>query len=482
METLPFDKAMETRDLPSPVQAAKGKVTLFADYNDGRWPGQVPLYLVNQGPKEILYAGIGHLRDHLYLEAQGPNGRWERAQVVYSREGECPIREPLILRPGQYTVFLGGYPQEGTERQVRFKHSSEDWDLVSNAGPGRVTDEAILLARYDPLGIEQGDVEVVNAVLFQDAGAEYWARFHPGTPPDFARRARREGAIRRLGKLPANDSAPVLEKLYTDPKTPEEEAQNVLISLNQIAPDRATLLVKSFLGSGDSEKRSRVFRGGLRPNLDDAEIRTELLKAARNPRLPELKRTLWNLAGSGHPDVTAFLDSVENDPGYPFEARAYLRYERWRERGKGLDLRIDLDSELYVDGNQVAPPPVAMAVTIRNAGKESLSFRYEKPSDIIYLFMKDQKGSEETFLPPRRPDYGFSTPEDPEKARAVRLQPGQEHRVTLALMDYFDLPPNTSGLSVWPACRIPGLPGGPVAGSSGISIPLPQQSGGSEAK
>ena len=133
--------------LPWRVTAPRGKLTLFADYED-IWQGQVVLYLVNRTSETVKFPAQD---DDFYvkLEALSDSGQWKRVQPhLYSFCGNS--YHEVSLDPGTYISLLGWVSPEGRQRQVRYRIYSEA-GIASNVAFASVSDRSIEDARTDAM-------------------------------------------------------------------------------------------------------------------------------------------------------------------------------------------------------------------------------------------------------------------------------------------------------------------------------------------
>jgi hypothetical protein len=85
-----------------------------------------------------------------------------------------------------------------------------------------------------------------------------------------------------------------------------------------------------------------------------------------------------------------------------------------------------------------------------------LRFGYDDPSEIVSLYLSVPKGRDQTFLPPRAGVRWFE-PTGTTGATKVVLRPGERHALSMAVGDYFEIPPAPpDGLTVWASVKIPG--------------------------
>jgi hypothetical protein len=434
--------------LPKHVQAPRGKLTLFADYNDV-WQGNVVLYLVNDTDKPATFPAEG-TDIYVKLEALGEDGRWHRAQShVFSWCGNS--YHELTLAAGQFIQLLGWLPEKGVEHEVRYKFYSEV-DLVSNAGKSLVSLEELQRVRYDAMSIKDADITVIQELLFEDVGL-----------PERLKERPRRAAIMRLGELPREQSLPVVERLLESKNLSELDYRESASVLSKLAPDLLQTYAKKLISEGSPQDQQRILKElPLLSRGDDAELRSMLIEQLKNPRAPNLRWIISHLASLRLPEVKELLGKIKSNKAYPADVRIRARYERERCFGEdvlqlSVELGTDLDDRFFATG--------PLVVSLSNKSGKALTFDYEKPSDIISLYLQfvfKAKGGEyeDRFLSPRPGVVWFRKSRGPQ-ATKVKLEPGETYQVNMNLFDYFDLPqnyePRSSFLTLWVSCALPGV-------------------------
>jgi hypothetical protein len=105
------------------------------------------------------------------------------------------------------------------------------------------------------------------------------------------------------------------------------------------------------------------------------------------------------------------------------------------------------------------PRPVRMSIELENTSDHVLRFGYDDPSEIVSLYLSVPKGRDQTFLPPRAGVRWFEPTGTTRttEAKTVVLRPGERHTLSMAVGDYFEIPPAPAGgLTVWASVEIPG--------------------------
>ena len=100
-----------------------------------------------------------------------------------------------------------------------------------------------------------------------------------------------------------------------------------------------------------------------------------------------------------------------------------------------------------------------MSIELENSSDHVLRFGYDEPSEIVSLYLSVRKGRDQTFLPPRAGVRWFEPTgtTGATKATNVVLRPGEQHALSMAVGDYFEIPPAPpDGLNVWASVKIPG--------------------------
>ncbi|QIF00368.1 hypothetical protein [Roseimicrobium sp. ORNL1] len=133
--------------LPTQVQAAEGKLTLWADYASADQTS-APLYLVNRTGKDLeLEAQEGDLR--IKLEFKKENGAWTRAQShIHSWCGNSYVT--VQLPANQFFALRGYRAAKGQQHAVRYS-IYRGLKLTSNTGEGLVSPDDIEVVERDIL-------------------------------------------------------------------------------------------------------------------------------------------------------------------------------------------------------------------------------------------------------------------------------------------------------------------------------------------
>lgn len=148
--------------LPNHVTAPDGELTFFADFKhpDG---GRIPIYVVNRTREAAKFASQdGDI--YLKLEAQMPDGHWQRAQSHESSWcGNSYFSSSLPA--GQFWLFGGYQPTDGHPAKVRFAiHGDEE--RATNVGDGLVSEVDLADANKDSM--TGGRVPFMTALLMLD--------------------------------------------------------------------------------------------------------------------------------------------------------------------------------------------------------------------------------------------------------------------------------------------------------------------------
>lgn len=147
-------------NLPAQIEAAPGKLSLFADFKN---PGEkgISLYLVNRTDKTVdLESQDGDA--YVKLEYQNASGEWERAQAhAYSDCGNS--YGGIRLQPGMYLRMSGYQPVGGRSARIRYS-SYPAQELVSNVGEGL----------YSPADVSDASLDRLSSVGMPGAVRGYF--------------------------------------------------------------------------------------------------------------------------------------------------------------------------------------------------------------------------------------------------------------------------------------------------------------------
>lgn len=140
--------------LPAKVVAPAGKLTLFADFEQFKVKGNVPVYLVNRTGKPIA---LDHRDGFLYmmLQYEAAPGRWEPAEVRYQYWCGIPsVFHPPLLKDEHYLENTREIPREGLKTRIRYYLYGQPVTAESNETLGFVNLEE---ARAAQKGVVQFD-------------------------------------------------------------------------------------------------------------------------------------------------------------------------------------------------------------------------------------------------------------------------------------------------------------------------------------
>lgn len=425
-------------DLPDGVEAASGVLTLWADYA-AAGADEIPLYLVNRTGDPIeLPAEDGD--PYVKLEARIDDGRWHRAQRhVFS---DCGLSyQPIVLAPGEFLRLRQWFPSRGEPAQVRYAIHG-DLELSSNVGAGHIDLEELEVARLDALSAKSGDVAALAEILDAHIGSTHWEG-----------QSAVDTALRRLGELGGDDAAALLERVLDRTDVDANAYSRAIGALHDADPARLAEYIRGRLAEPSGRQRDRVVDElPFVPRLASEPLLRDLIAIARDPSAPEVPRVLDYLAGYRREELAELLVAVQNDSRYPVETRIRARYdhEQWYGDEK-VSLRLQAPGS-WSDGH---PRPVRMSIELENTSDHVLRFEYEDPSEIVSLYLSMPKGRDQTFLPPRSGARWFATRTT--AATKVVLRPGERHTLTMAVGDYFEIPPAPpGGLTVWASVKLPG--------------------------
>ena len=447
------DAVRELVDLPNHVSAHEGKVTVFADYRDVS-QDRITVYIINRTRRAI---DVPTQDGDPFLKLEAANGEaWERAQA--HRYSFCGLSYmPVKVPAGHFAVAEAWYPTTGTPATVRYRTYGE-LDLVSNEGPGFVVEDEHWRAQHDRMAVNRGDIGVVRAVLFDDVGLE-------GQQLVDTRRA----AVKRLGQLSSKQTVPVFRKLLV-PSIDVDELRNVLESYNESAPSTFAAYIAEVLKK-DDPWRDKIL-GELRFTGDLNDDVIEILRGqALDPTSKNVGDLLASIARYKKPEVLDALRNIEASTAHALPDRIHARWQREQWYGdKGIALRLT-PIGMYGDGHAV---PVMLDVTIINETERAVRFSYRRPSDILvmYLTVEHHRGRR-VFLPPKAGVRWLDRSSSGSETR-VELAPEEEHKLKLAVGDYFELPKKADGsympTSVWMSVSLPGIHATPDLSGGGAGI------------
>ena len=458
---------MPIEKLPKHIPAPEDQVTLFADYAD-RWLGGVMLYAINRTNEEVKIPcepdSIGPVR----LEAQWTDGAWCRAQTKPSRHGQ-PTGRTLFIEPQHFILMLGWLPAHGEEREGRYRLRVEGQDVVSNVGKVLVDPAAIGLVRYNTfrhttLDIETTDisVELIREVLFSPIGLSR------GAERDWIQR----NAILRLAEIPRDMALLVLSEALATETLLQSHIATIAALLGEIDPDRFQPWALNLLKEGPPRFRTALLENPfVLTRGDDRDVQKLLLEQLRNPKTSDLGLIMSHLASFKRPEVGDLLATIEKDSRYPEEARIAAGYHRARWFGTdALGLYQQPD---HIEGSDFIAAGLPFVVRITNATEDRIAFSYDKPHEILCLYLElETEESPARFLIPKPGITWFPFRQGP-GTNLVRLAPGQSHEVRVKFRDYFEIP------------RRADLPRGSFLLSATLAIPgihkVPQLCGGAIA-
>lgn len=426
-------------DLPGGVEAPAGVITLWADY-EAAGADEVPIYLVNRTADPIeLPAEDGD--PYVELEARTDDDRWRRAQRhVFS---DCGLSyQPIVLAPGEFLRLRQWFPSEGEPAEVRYAIHG-DLELSSNVGAGHIDRKELEAARLDALSAKSGDVAALAEILDAHAGSTDWEG-----------QSAVDTALRRLGELGGDDAAALLERFLDRADVDANAYSRAINALHDADPVRLAEYVRRHLAEPSGRLRDRVVDElPFLPRLASEPLLQDLIAIARDPSAPEVPRVLDYLAAHRRKEFAELLVAVENDSRYPVQTRIRARYDHEQWHG---DERVTLRLQTPGSWSDGHPRPVQMRIELENTSDHVLRFGYDDPSEIISLYLSVSKGRDQTFLSPRAGVRWFE-PKGTTKATKVVLQPGERHALSMAVGDYFELPPASSGgLNVWASVKLPG--------------------------
>jgi hypothetical protein len=426
-------------DLPGGAEAPPGVLTLWADYA-AAGAEEIPLYLVNRTGDPIeLPAEDGD--PYVKLEARTDDGRWHRAQRhVFS---DCGLSyQPIVLAPGELLRLRQWFPSEGEPAQVRYAIHG-DLELTSNVGAGHIDPEELEAARLDALSAKSGNVAALEEILEAHIGSADWEG-----------QSAVDTALRRLGELGGDDAAELLERFLDRAEVDTNAYSRAIDALHEADPVRLAQYIRRRLAEPPGRRRDRVVDElPFAPRLASEPLLRDLFAIARDPSAPEVPRVLAYLAGFRREEIAELLVAVQNDSRYPVETRIRARYDHEQWYGdEVVSLRLQAPGS-WSDGH---PRPVRMSIELQNTSDHVLRFGYDDPSEIVSLYLSVPKGRDQTFLPPRAGVRWFE-PTGTTGATKVVLRPGERHALSMAVGDYFEIPPAPpDGLTVWASVKIPG--------------------------
>ncbi|MCX4242970.1 hypothetical protein [Paraliomyxa miuraensis] len=432
-------EARPLSDLPGGAEAPPGMLTLWADY-EAAGADEVPLYLVNRTGDPIeLPAEDGD--PYVKLEARTDDGQWHRAQRhVFS---SCGLSyQPVVLAPGEFLRLRQWFPTEGEPAQVRYAIHG-DLELTSNPGIGHIDPKELEAARLDALSAKSADVAALEEILEAHVGSADWED-----------QSAIDTALRRLGALGGEDAAALLERFLDRSEVDANAYSRAIDALNDADPVRLAEYLRHRLAEPPGRRRDRVVDElPFAPRLASEPLLRDLIAIARDPSAPEVPRVLDYLAGFRREEIAALLLEVQKDSRYPVETRIRARYDHEQWYGdEGVSLRLRAPGS-WSDGH---PRPVRMSIELENGSDHVLRFSYDDPSELVSLYLSLPHGRDQTFLPPRAGVRWFQ-PTRTTGAITVVLRPGERHTLSMAVGDYFEIPPAPpDGLTVWASVKIPG--------------------------
>lgn len=432
-------------ELPPHVKAPQGELTLYADY-DEVWQGKTVLYLVNRTAEDTQLRA----QDYdlfLKLETRAADGRWLRAQThVYSWCGNS--YHHMILEPDTFIEILGWLPEEGEEREIRYKFYS-DVEIASNVGAGLVDPVELGLAQYDEMSTKRA-LPVLEDILVGDAVLRKRLR------------DRRRTGDGRLVDLPPAEVLPILQELLESKTWQGIYLFLIVESLGRVAQDHLLGYAKNVLLDGPPELRSRLLmhRLAVEALWNDTEARSILLQKLTDPGDPDLRAVLSCLASLKVQEVEELLREIGERGGYSNDQRTNARMAWERHYGDKV-VDVQFTQERVVAG--IAPFP--LQVTITNVSGRPLTFKYDKPSEIVSLYLRLSQAGEDGVPQHRfleeRPTVKWFAPNDSPHGTRVALARGRSHTVEMNLLDYFELPVDFGAektrLTITPSCRLPGI-------------------------
>ncbi len=441
--------------LPKHVQAAPGQVTLFADFGDV-WDGQVVLYLINR-TEEPIYSPLPGWEWWVKLEAKDASGSWERAQPHFHEF--CTVGErSAILDPGRFIELLGYLPERGEPRDVRYRLHG-DVKVLSGSGPGLAEPQDIREARHDKIAIHAADAALLKRFFLEDAGLS-----------DRLRDMERD-AFRRLAVLPNEQAMPLVESLLSNDQWMRDSHELILENLKWHDHERFLAYVKGVLDHGPAERRMWLLED-LEDVPFDWEIKARLMEEARNPEAPGLPKIFAWLASLEHEEIKPLLAEIERSPAYSQRDRILAGLRLASVFGTPV-VTIHVDTH----DDPASPPgkPGVLDVAITNASSAPLRFRYSDPINLLKLYA----WVDGELLIPRPTVEWFTKPDAKARETKVLLGDGESHFFHLNLLDYFDVPPSSSGenqeVSIAVSCSIPGRHEVPQVAGGHRHVRIPRQ-------
>lgn len=432
--------------LPENVKPVEGKLSLHADYRDVRG-NRVVLYLVNRTKEAVVLPAEG---SNVYIkqETRRKDGGWERSQS--HNYSWCGNSYHEVTIPPEHFILVGGWRSlQGKMQVVRYRLYGKD--VVSNTGRGPIDPTEVEKAKSDLMTVAFGNIDLVKRVMF-------------GKPE--SNRLQRTMAVGRLGELPRDESLPVLERLLKSVKLMQDLFPETVLSFIKVAPERFAPHARKFLVEGNAEQRAFLLQHpSIFAKVDDKAVREVLMKDLRDPKTLDFRLVASFLAERGQPGLENLLESIQDSEKYPEHLRIAARYERERSFGD-KKLRITVES---IGGYRRKPPPLPLIVKLTNTSKQTISFRYRAPSDILSLYVKIRG----RFLEPD-PGVVWFRPATVGRTHTVRLKPGETHELRMNVRDYFDLPKGTDYCYVSLSCSLPGVHQTPqlVENAASFSKPL----------
>jgi hypothetical protein len=148
--------------LPPQVSAEKGKLTLYADY-ENKIDDRVLVYLVNRTGAKVT---LKHPADNylIMLEHERAPHQWERAEARNYFSWCGVVNGPTDIADESFVVGYGYSPKDGTNAKVRYAMYRQSFSLASNVSDGFVMAKDIDDAANDALAVYTGNLEFVSNV------------------------------------------------------------------------------------------------------------------------------------------------------------------------------------------------------------------------------------------------------------------------------------------------------------------------------
>jgi len=416
--------------LPRHIEAPTGEISLVADYNDIA-PNKVVVYLANR-TMEPLRMPAQDSDVYMKLETPGPDGKWVRAQT-HRFSGCGNSYHSIVVLPGQFRKLPGWYPANGQKKKVRFRIYRREGltiskslgphdELISNIGSLPVSDEIVVMSRYDSMALRLADLDTLEAFLFKKVKL-----------PDKDWKYDLNYALDRLSEFKQPRAVEMIERFLADDSLDEYQFQQSIASLSKIAPARMAAYAVSLIKEKSNERRSWMIK--RLTNLNDKhskEIDPLLIELARNPETKDLDGMLQFMASREVGQARQLLLDIQADNRYPETTRAKAGWLlAWTYSDESVELEFKF---VNYDPGRGLQPPGHISVTITNKAVGPLSFSYRNPDDILALYLQ---ADSKTYRLRRKKKI---TPDSSESATDVKLSPAKKHSLEVMLLSDYQLP------------------------------------------